>query len=67
MENVDCVSYDEANNILTVEYRGGHRVAYRPVNPESYAEVVKGDCFNRVIHKLVRQPQVVGIRQQRGH
>jgi hypothetical protein len=65
--NVNCIAYDERNNLLTVEYGGGHRVVYQPVNPESYTEVLKSDCFNRAIHKLVRQPQVVGIRQQRGH
>jgi hypothetical protein len=67
MENVDGVSYNEAKNMLIVQYRGGHRVAYQPVNPENYAEIVKSNCLSEVIHKTTRQLNVVGIAQQRGH
>jgi hypothetical protein len=66
-ENVNYVFYDETNNLLTVEYRGGSVVVYQPVNPENYAEVIKSNCLSKAVHKITRQPNVVGITQQRGH
>ena len=69
MGNLDVsnIVYNEAENILTVQYNSGKMVEYQPVNPENYVEVLLGTCLSQAVHKVTRQPQVVGTVQQRGH
>ena len=65
--NVSSIFYNEAENILTVQYNSGKRVEYQPVNPENYVEVLIGNCLSQAVHKVTRQTQIVGTVQQRGH
>jgi hypothetical protein len=65
--HIKSTAYDEAENLLTVTFGGGHVTLYHPVNPENYVEVIKADCLDRAINKLIRTPSIVGIAQKRGH
>ena len=67
LSHIQDVSYNEPENVLTVIFGGGHVTLYHPVNPENYTEVIRADCLDRAINKLIRTPSIVGIAQKRGH
>lgn len=67
LTHVNSVKYNESENLLTVIYAGGSEVEYRPINSESYAELIKGQCLSAVVHRMVRVPNVVGTVKRRGH
>ena len=66
-DNVESILYNEKENILTVRYQSGGIVQYRPVNPENYVEVIMSHCLSSAVHRVTRQPHVVGTVEQRGH
>ncbi len=65
--HVASIKYNDKQNELTVTYQGGSTVTYHPVQAENYAELVKANCLDRAINKLIRVPHIVGITQLRGH
>jgi len=61
--HVKNFNYRDIDNILTVTFKGGSICEFHPVNPETYAELIRADCLARAIHKTIRSGKVVGINR----
>jgi len=62
--NIKSFDYTEFGNILTITYQGGTVTSYHPVNPETYAEMIRLGCLNQIIlNNVVRSKNVVGINR----
>jgi len=63
MENVERFDYNEAENALKLTFKGGTVTCFHPVNPETFAELIRADILTRAIHKLIRNGITVGVNK----
>lgn len=67
IDNVQEVFYLENSNTLKVVFKGGSVTDFHPINPETYTELIRSESLYRMLHKVIRKPNVVGVAQVRGH
>ena len=60
-EHINHFEYNETENLLTITFNGGTVNDFHPVNPETYAELIRADILARAIHKLIRNGKTVGV------
>jgi predicted CoA-binding protein len=63
-KNVIEYTYYEKDNILHVVYAGGTETNYYPVNPETYAAMIAGECLSKSIHHTTRKLFIVGVNRR---
>ena len=62
-EHIEAFNYTEKGNVLRITFKGGTINDYHPVNPETFAEVIRANVLTQAIHKLIRSGTVVGINR----
>jgi len=62
LTHIKQLNYNEASNVLRITFKGGSVYSFRPVNPETYTELIRADCLARAVHKAIRKGTVVGVR-----
>jgi len=61
--HIERFDYSEAENVLKLTFKGGTVTEFHPVNPETYAELIRANALIQVTHKLIRSGTVVGVNR----
>lgn len=64
--NIISTSYKESTNEMTVLFGGGTTVIYKPINQDTYTDLIKSDCLTSAVHCLIRNGCLVGTRRADG-
>jgi len=62
-DHIEQFNYRDIDNILRLTFKGGSVCDFHPVNPETYAELIRADCLTKAIHKTIRSGVVVGVNR----